>query len=152
VSGKSGGAEATRSPRGILDTSTLILLQRLTDAATLPSEPLITAVTLAELSVGPLVTDDESERAARQVHLQQAEADFDPLPFDAGAARAFGRVAASLRRSGRKSSARSYDAMIAAIAVANDLPIYTCNPADFLGIDGLEVVPIAVPETAKHRS
>jgi tRNA(fMet)-specific endonuclease VapC len=134
--------------RGILDTSTVILLQRLTDATVLPSEPLITAVTLAELSVGPLVTDDEGERSARQAHLQQAEADFDPLPFDAGAARAFGRVAASLRRSGRKASARAYDAMIAATAVANALPLYTCNPADFSGIDGLELVAVPMPETA----
>jgi tRNA(fMet)-specific endonuclease VapC len=137
--------EAPEPVRGILDTSTVILLQRLTDARALPSEPLITAVTLAELSVGPLVTDDESERVARQAHLQQAEADFDPLPFDSVAARAFGRVAASLRRSGRKSSARAYDAMIAATAVANDLPVYTCNPADFAGIDGLEIVAVPVP-------
>lgn len=140
-------SEAAGLARGILDTSTVILLQRLKDATTLPSEPLITTVTLAELSVGPLVTDDDSERAVRQAHLQQAEADFDPLPFDTGAARAFGRVAASLRRSGRKSSARTYDAMIAATAVANDLPVYTCNPADFSGIDGLEVVAVPVPET-----
>ena len=59
--------------RGILDTSTVIFLQRLDDAAALPREPLITAVTLAELSMGPLVTDDEDERVARQSHLQQAE-------------------------------------------------------------------------------
>ena len=51
-----------------------------------------------------------TERAARQAHLQQAEADFDQLPFDATAARAFGRVAASLRRAGRKVNARAYDA------------------------------------------
>ena len=93
--------------RGVLDTSTVILLGELTDATALPAEPLITTVTLAELSVGPLVAGDERERSARQAHLQQAEADFDPLPFDAGAARAFGRVAASLRRAGRKSTARS---------------------------------------------
>ena len=116
------------------------------DATTLPPEPLITAVTLAELSVGPLVARDDAERAARQAHLQQAEADFDPLPFDAAAARAFGQVAASLRRSGRKASARSYDAMIAATALANELPLYTCNPNDFSGIDDLEVV--AVPHPA----
>jgi hypothetical protein len=109
-------------------------------------------VTLAELSVGPLVTDEESERMARQAHLQQAEADFDALPFDSGAARALGRVAASLRRSGRNSSARSYDAMIAAIAIANDLPVYTCNPADFRGIDGLEIVAVAVPEPGERES
>lgn len=132
-----------RHPRGVLDTSTLLLLPRVEDAASLPAEPLITAITLAELSVGPLVAADGEERAARQAHLQQAEAEFDPLPFDAAAARAFGRVAASLRRAGRKPAARALDALIAATAVAHQLPVYSCNPADFQGIDGLEVV--AVP-------
>jgi predicted nucleic acid-binding protein len=136
--------ETPRATRGILDTSTVIRLQRLTDPSALPAEPLITTVTLAELSVGPLVASDEQERAARQAHLQQAEADFDPLPFDAASARAFGRVAASLRQAGRKPAARAYDAMIAAIALANDLPIYTFKPSDFAGIEGLEVV--AVPD------
>ena len=135
---------APRHPRGILDTSTVILLPRLDDETLLPTEPLITAVTLAELSVGPLVARSDEERAARQAHLQQAEADFEPLPFDAGAARAFGAVAASLRRAGRKTRARAYDAMIAATALANDLPIYTCNPGDFSGIDRLEVVTVPV--------
>jgi tRNA(fMet)-specific endonuclease VapC len=131
--------------RGLLDTSTVILLPHITDASTLPAEPVITTVTLAELSVGPLVATDERERAARQAHLQQAEADFNPLPFDAAAARAFGRVAVSLRRAGRKPAARAYDAMIAATALANDLPIYTANPDDFGQIDGLEVVAVVVP-------
>jgi tRNA(fMet)-specific endonuclease VapC len=141
---------ATARPvsRGVLDTSTVILLGKLTDATALPTEPLITAVTLAELSVGPLVAEDERERSARQAHLQQAEADFDPLPFDAGAARAFGRVAASLRRAGRKATARTYDAMIAATALAEDLPVYTCNPSDFNGIDDLEVIAVPVPGTS----
>jgi predicted nucleic acid-binding protein len=129
----------------VLDTSTLIMLSRMTDTSSLPEEPLITAVTLAELSVGPLVAPTDAERAARQAHLQQAEADFDPLPFDAQAARAFGRVAASLRRVGRKTNARAYDAMIAATAIANGLPVYTCNPNDFAGIEGLGVVPVPVP-------
>lgn len=110
-------------------------------------EPLITAITLAELTVGPLVAATESERVARQAHLQQAESDFEALPFDAAAARAFGRVAAALRQSGRKPAARSYDAMIAATALAHGLPIYTSNPEDFAGIDGLEVVPVPVPAT-----
>jgi hypothetical protein len=130
---------------GLLDTSTLILLPRLLDSSDLPERPLICAITLAELSVGPLVATDETERAARLAHLQEAEADFDPLPFDADAARAFGQVAASLRRSGRKASARTCDAMIAAVALANELPLFTCNPADFIGIDGLTVVAIPHP-------
>jgi predicted nucleic acid-binding protein len=132
--------------RGILDTNTLILIDRVIDSTTLPSEPVITAVTLAELSVGPLVASNARERAARQAHLQQAEANFDPLPFDAAAARSFGQVAASLRRAGRKPAARAYDAMIAAIALANALPVHTCNPDDFAGIDGLTVIAVLNPE------
>lgn len=92
--------------RGVLDTSTLLLLGRLIDADALPAVPLITAVTLAELAVGPLVATEDEERARRQAHVQQAEANFVPLPFDASAARAFGGVSASLRRAGRKKAAR----------------------------------------------
>ncbi len=131
--------------RGILDTSAVVLLGLL-NAQDLPEEPVITAVTLAELSVGPLVATTRKERAARQAVLQQAEADFQPLPFDAGAARAFGRVAASLRASGRKVQARSYDAMIAATAIANELPLYTVNPDDFSGIEGLDLRSIPHPD------
>ena len=131
---------------GVLDTSTLILLGRITAIDALPDAAFITAVTLAELSVGPLVATTDQDRAARQAHLQAAEADFDPLPFDAAAARAFGGVAASLWRNGRKATARAYDAMIAATAVAAELPVYTCNPSDFIGIDGLEVVEVPHPD------
>lgn len=134
--------------RGLLDTNTLILLPRLVDAAALPDEPQISAITLAELSVGPLVATSDEERAARQAQVQQAEADFDPLPFDADAARAFGQVAASLRRRGRKTKARAYDAMIAAVAIANGIPLYTCDPDDFDGIDGLTVVSVPHPAAA----
>lgn len=133
----------SRDERGVLDTNAVIMLSRVADAESLPVEPVITAVTLAELTVGPLIATTEEERAARQAHVQQAEADFVPLPFDAAAARAFGRVAASLRRAGRKASARAYDAMIAATALVHGLPVYTCNPGDFDGIEGLRVV--AVP-------
>ena len=130
---------------GVLDTSTVVLLPRLRGRAALPAEPLITAITLAELSVGPLVARDEEERATRQAVLQEVEASFVPIPFDAAAARAFGRVSASLRRAGRTTAARAFDALIAATALANDLPVYTCNPADFAHIDGLEVVAIPHP-------
>jgi tRNA(fMet)-specific endonuclease VapC len=142
----------TTDAAGLLDTSTLILLPRLRDPSLLPERPAVSAITLAELSVGPLVATSETERAARLAHLQQAEADFDPLPFDAGAARAFGQVAASLRRSGRKATARAYDAMIAAIAIANELPLYTCNPDDFKGIDGLTVIPVPHPDRVPSGS
>ena len=141
-----------RPEAGLLDTSTVILLPRLTDPTVLPERPLVSTITLAELTVGPLVATDGAERAARLAHLQQAEADFDPLPFDAAAARAFGTVAASLRRSGRKSAARAYDAMIAAIALANGLPVVTCNPDDFSGIDGLVVIAVPHPGATENPS
>jgi tRNA(fMet)-specific endonuclease VapC len=133
-------------PEGLLDTSALLTLHRLPDPSRLPDVALISAITLAELSVGPLVATDESERARRLAHVQQAEADFDPLPFDAAAARTFGIVASAYRRSGRKPAARAFDALIAATALANGLPLYTANPADFAGIDGLVVRTVQAPD------
>jgi tRNA(fMet)-specific endonuclease VapC len=131
--------------RGVLDTSVVIALPGLQDHALLPPLPLLTTVTLAELSVGPLVADSDAIRSERQGNLQLAEGNFESLPFDVAAARAFGQVAACLRRAGRKAHARSFDAMIAAIAIANGLPLYTCNPGDFEGIDELEVVGVPQP-------
>jgi len=130
----------------MLDTSTVILLGRLANPAALPDESVVSAITLAELSVGPHVARTARERVARQAHLQQAEADFETIPFDAAAARAFGRVAASLRAGGRKPAARAYDALIAATAIANSLPLYTCNPDDFAAIDELTVHPVPHPD------
>jgi tRNA(fMet)-specific endonuclease VapC len=130
----------------MLDTSTVILLGRITDPADLPNESVVSAVTLAELSVGPHVARTGQERAARQLHLQQAEADFETIPFDAHAARAFGLVAASLRSNGRKPAVRAYDALIAASAIATNLPLYTCNPQDFTAIEGLDVRIVPHPD------
>jgi tRNA(fMet)-specific endonuclease VapC len=129
----------------MLDTSTVILLGELSDSTQLPDEAVISAITLAELSVGPHVAHDDAERSARQQHLQQAEADFQAVPFDADCARAFGAVAAALRASGRKPVARAYDALIAASAIALGLPLFTCNPNDFTGIPQLELRQVAHP-------
>ena len=98
---------------------------QLRDRSHLPEEPLIATVTFAELSVGPLVTDDESGRALRQARLQVTEAPFEPIPFDAPAARGFVRVAAELRGSRRPTKAGSFDAIIAATASSRNLPIFT---------------------------
>jgi tRNA(fMet)-specific endonuclease VapC len=142
-------AVGPRPPVGLLDTNTVVLLQRLRDPDALPREPVISTVTLAELSVRPLVATSEIEREGRLAVLQQAEADFDALPFDKPAARVFGRVAAALRRSGRKPAVRSFDAMIAAVAIANDHPLFTCNPNDFSGIEGLNVVEVPHPDSGQ---
>jgi hypothetical protein len=131
---------------GLLDTNTVLLLPRITDPECLPAEPAISTITLAELSVGSLVARTDEERAARLAHVQQAEADFDPMGFDVAAARAFGRVASDLRRAGHKPSARAYDALIAAVAIANGIPLYTVNPDDFTGINELDLVAIPHPD------
>jgi tRNA(fMet)-specific endonuclease VapC len=36
--------------------------------------------------------------------------------------------------------------MIAATALANGLPLYTCNPADFADIDDLDVIAVPIPD------
>jgi len=119
----------------MLDTSAVICSARSQTRTALPDESVISAITLAELSVGPHVARDDEDRSARQQHLQQAEADFEVLPFDADCARAsVGRRSAA--RVGRKPAARAYDALIAASAIAHGLPLYTCNPDDFRGIRG----------------
>ncbi|HZN19680.1 MAG TPA: type II toxin-antitoxin system VapC family toxin [Micromonosporaceae bacterium] len=125
--------------RGLIDTNIVIHLGAL-DPAGLPEEMVICAVTLAELSAGPHHTDDPAERARRTSVLQHSEATFDPLPFDAEAARAFGLVSAAVRAVGRTPRRRLADLMIAATAVANRLPLYTTNPDDFLGLDDLLAV------------
>lgn len=126
--------------KGILDTSAVLRLHELAPDD-LPIDAAITTVTLAELSVGPLLAQDEEVRAARLSQVQRAETDFgQPIPFDVEAARAFAQVAADIRRSGRKPAARAFDALIAATAKAAGLPLYTFNADDLKGVTGLEVV------------
>jgi tRNA(fMet)-specific endonuclease VapC len=128
-----------------LDTSVVISLPDVTDPALLPEDPQISAITLAELAVGPKVAQDENVRKARAAQLEAVEEAFDPLPFDVDAANAFGSVSASLRDGGAKTRARSIDALIAATALANGMPLYTCNPQDFQNIDDLEVFEVPEP-------
>lgn len=122
--------------KGLLDTSVLID-HDVVDAAALPDESAIAAVTLAELAAGPHATGDEGERARRQDRLQWASSMWEPLPFDAAAARAYGRVFAAARAAGRTSRTRLADLLIAATAAARGLSLYTRNPGDFVGLDGI---------------
>jgi len=130
-------ADRPRPPRGVADTSVIIDLDAL-DASQLPFEVAVSALTMAELAAGPHTTDDPDERARRQDRLQRAEAAFDPLPFDGDAARAYGRIFASVTAAGRKArGARAVDLLIAATALAAELPRYTRNGEDFEALDGL---------------
>ena len=132
-----------RDARGLIDTSVVIDLESI-DPLDLPREVAVSAVTMAELAAGPHATSDPAERARRQERLQRAEATFDPLPFDAAAARAYGRLWAAVRAAGRKArGGRAVDLLIAATAIASGLPLYTRNPGDFAGVsDLLEIVSV----------
>ena len=126
-----------RHARGLIDTSVVIDLERI-DPTTLPAELAISAVTLAELAAGPHATSDPIERGRRQDRLQRVEATFDALPVDAGAARAYGRIYATLAAEGRKARRRrAFDLLIAATALEAELPLYTANAADFSDLDSL---------------
>ena len=122
--------------RGILDTS-VVIDHDIIDPALLPDESAIAAVTLAELAAGPHATGDDVERSRRQDRLQWAASMWEPLPLDAEAARAYGRVFAATRAAGRTSRTRLADLLIAATAAAHGLPLYTRNPDDFTGLDGI---------------
>jgi len=128
--------------RGLLDTSVLIDLGTI-DPEQLPERISVSALTMAELAAGPHATDDPAERARRQDRLQRAETTFDPLPFDANAARAYGRIYVSVIAAGRKARGRrAVDLLIAATALANDLALYTRNPDDFAHLDDVRVIAV----------
>jgi predicted nucleic acid-binding protein len=133
----------SRHARGVIDTSVVIDLEQI-EPSRLPLELAVSSLTMAELAAGPHATNDADERARRQDRLQRAEAVFDPLPFDAEAARAYGRVFAAISATGRKArGARAVDLLIAATACGAGLPLYTRNVEDFRGLEGLiEVVSI----------
>lgn len=134
--------------RGLIDTSVVIDLESVAPD-TLPSELSIAAVTLAELAAGPHATDDPTERARRQERLQRAEATFDAIPFDAAAARAYGRVFAEVAAAGRRARGkRARDLLIAATALAAELTLYTRNPSGFDGLGALIDVASVQPATS----
>jgi hypothetical protein len=132
---------ASEPKRGLLDTS-VIVDHDVIDPSLLPDESAVAAVTLAELAAGPHATSDDDERARRQDRLQWAAATWDPLPFDANAARAYGRIFAAARAAGQSSRARLADLLIASTAAANDLPLYTRNGRDFSALR--EIVDVVV--------
>lgn len=129
-----------RHDRGLLDTSAVIDLDRIS-AEQLPAETAISAITMAELAAGPHAARTADDRARRQDRLQRVTQIYDPLPFDDDCARAYGRVYAAVVSAGRKPrGARAGDLLIAATAVANQLPLYTRNPADYQCLQNLLTV------------
>ena len=125
---------------GLLDTSVVIDWDEPSVAAALPEESSVCAITLAELAAGPHLASTAAEGARRQARLQQVESTFEPLGFDAAAARSYGQVVAAVADSGRSHRRRIADLLIAATAHANGLALYTRNPDDFAGLEDLLLV------------
>jgi predicted nucleic acid-binding protein len=133
-------------PRGLLDTSVLTHPDK---NAARPRESCVSALSLAELAAGPHAAPDAAERARRQHRLQLIETSVATLPFDARCARAYGPVFATVANAGRKPRGRrAVDLMIAATAVAHELPFYTYNARD---LDGLEELLEVVDVTSAAR-
>lgn len=130
------------SPRSqaLLDTSAVIDLEALVVSGGLPDALAVSAITMAELAAGPAAASDPAERARRQDRLQRVEATFDPIPFGIAAARAYGRVFSAVRAQGRTHRGRMADLLIAAVAVAEGLPLVTRNPDDFTGLEDILTV------------
>ena len=135
-------SEVDRLPAGILDTCVIIDFRKIPDAA-LPMSASVATITLAELAMGVHFAKDGVERSTRITRLISAEANFEPLPFDATAAHAYGNLVALVLALGRNPKPRKNDLMIAATAMVNGLPLYTRNVDDFKGLESqLTVVPV----------
>ena len=128
---------ADRQLRGILDTSVLIDLDAI-DPDLLPVESAISALSMAELAAGPHASRDATERARRQDRLQRAEVVFDPVPFDAEAARDMAWCTPRwLRRAARREGPGRSICSSPRRRSLNGMPLYTRNAADFRFLDGL---------------
>lgn len=125
--------------RALLDTSVLIA----TDVPALDGELAISAVSLAELHFGVMVTADDAARAERLRRLTLLQRTFDALPVDDDVAASYGRLSAAVARAGRRPRARAFDLLIAATAHAHEARLYTRNDSDLVGLDDLvEIVAV----------
>lgn len=138
--------EPSSARAGLLDTCVLIDLDAVIAVGQLPDEAAICSITLAELAYGVATARtpvDAVRRAAVQARVQMM---FDPLPFDERAALCYGELVALVLQAGRHPRPRRIDLMIAAVAVANSIPLYTANVDDFVGLGApLDVVAIDSP-------
>lgn len=93
----------------------------------------ISAITAAELAFGAERNSSERNRKA----VERALESLAVAPFDAAAARAYGRIRAALQRRGTPIG--PLDMLIAAHAVALDVPLVTNNIREFHRVPELRV-------------
>lgn len=104
----------------------------------MPACAAVSALTLAELTAGPVVAPDREARSRRFNRLRWVASSFEALAFDGACARSYGRVYATVWATGRKArGSHAVDLMIAATALAHEIPLLTRNAKDFRGLDDL---------------
>jgi predicted nucleic acid-binding protein len=118
--------------KALLDTSVLIAGDKPPEG-----EVAISVVSLTELHFGVLVAGDDDSRALRMRRLAIVEDRFDPLPFDALAARESGRLHAAISQRGGQPRRRAFDLAIAATASVHGVPLLTLDADDFKLIEDL---------------
>lgn len=128
---------------GLLDTSVVVDLFDI-PAISLPNQSLISALTLAELTSGYSTSVDPSLAIIRKNHVNFLEASCDVAPFDQSCAHKYSAVAQAVVSYGRKPRGkRAVDYLIATTAAHLGIPLYTRNPKDFEGLDGIvEIVSV----------
>lgn len=117
----------------VLDTSVLI-------DGSIPAEfeTAVSAVSIAELHFGLLVSTDEEMLASRAARLGLIEARYpDPLPVDDQVAREWGRLQAAVSQRGGKPRSRNSDLAIAATANVHGAALLTLNGKDLRIVDDL---------------
>jgi hypothetical protein len=124
--------------RAILDTSFFVATESGRPLGEMKgvTETEVSVVTLAELTVGVLMANDD-DRPTRVATLSAVESTWDPLPVDTEVARQFAQIASALRAGGRR--VPILDALVAATAIVEQIPVVT-QDNDYEAIPGVEVI------------
>lgn len=120
----------------MLDTSVVIDLEIADLGERQVDLAVVSAITVGELAFGLDVPEPEIA-IARAERFRAVLESIEVLPFGVEEAKLYGVLATLVRAAGRNPRPRRLDLQIAATAAAARLPLLTCNPADFVGIERL---------------
>ncbi|MDQ3555092.1 MAG: PIN domain-containing protein [Chloroflexota bacterium] len=123
--------------KGLLDTSIFVAREQQRALGGLPEDNAVSVITIGELRLGVLMTDDPADRARRLATVIEVERALEVIPVDEKVVREFARLVAEARRAGLRPA--TTDALIAATAAAHGLTIYT-QDADFRHFPSIDVV------------